>query len=67
MQQEGTEVDSHYSDFNKGVLEEMEENQSFIQFVENYERAYTDSEEHNEPGRCVDNSHLFMGVVKPHH
>ena len=62
---EGTEVDSHHSDFNEAALKEVEENQSFMQFIESYERSYMHSEEHNEPGGCVGNAHLLVGVVKP--
>ena len=61
LQGEGRRADSHHPDFNKEVLLkiETEVNWSFMEYVENYKRAYmyVYSEEHNEPGKYVGNGH----------
>ena len=60
LQWEDTEVSSNESGFNEADLEEVKENESFIQFVENYEQAYAYCEKHNEPGGHIGNGHISM-------
>ena len=66
LQWEGIEVDSRYSDLSEAVHREVKENESFLQYVENYERVYMYNEEDNEPGRCGGNGYLLVGEVKQH-
>ena len=47
---EDKEAKSRQSGFNQAFLE-AEENQSFGEFVKNYEQAYMYREDHNESGR----------------
>ena len=50
LQWEVKEADPRRSDLNDAAREEVEENESFMHFIENYEQAYTYSEEHSESG-----------------
>ena len=45
------EVDSRQPELNDTAIQEVEENKSFMHFVETYEQAYTYSEEHVESGK----------------
>ena len=64
------EVDScHSAELNDAAIKEVEENKSFMHFVESYERAYTYSEEHSESGKCEVISTLICvhpSKEKPH-
>ena len=44
-------------------LGEVKENELFIQFVENYEQAYTYCEKYSEPGKHIGNGCLLLNVV----
>ena len=58
----------HHSECNQqGDPEEVKENESFIQFVENYEQAYTYHEECNERGRYIGRDHLLLFLPNQHH
>ena len=64
LQWEDMEGNLHQSESNQqGDLEEVEENELFIHFVENYEQAYTYDEKHNEPGRCIGSEHILLHRV----
>ena len=67
LQWEGIEVDSGYSILSEAVNKEEKENDSFLQYVENYERAYMNKEDHNNSGRCCSNDYLLVSEVKQHH
>ena len=58
------EVNLHQSGFSEADLEEVKENESFMQFVENYEQAYMYCEKQNEPGAHIGNGHLLLRIVK---
>ena len=64
MQWEDTQLSSHQPEFNQANLKEVKENESFIQFVENYEQAYAYCEKHSEPGGHIGNGHLLLCMVK---
>ena len=59
LQWEGMEVNSHLSDCNEAVLREVEENQSFMEFVENYEQAYMYNEEDDKSGGYIGKPRLL--------